>query len=311
MQPLAGLTILDLTRLLPGAVATQQLLLAGAKIIKIEEPGIGDYARTMPPLIDGVGAVFLYTNGGKSSLSLDLKTADGRQQFLSMCETAGVVVEGFRPGVMDRLGLGWDSLRKTNPKLIYASLTGYPPASEWAQMAGHDINYLALSGVLDLMGGLAGVQIADILGGSMQIVNKILLALLEMHRTGQGSRVEVNMLEGVDPLLILPRAMLAATGSTPRPGSSVLSGKYPCYGLYATRDGSLLALGALEEKFWVNLCRALDREDLIPMQFAPQGIATLSAIFGERSAAEWFELLKDRDCCVTPVLPVQPAPPLT
>ncbi|MBK5291312.1 MAG: CoA transferase [Acidobacteriia bacterium] len=308
---MSGITILDLTRLLPGAVATQQLLLAGAEVIKIEQPGQGDYARTMPPLIDGAGAVFLYTNGGKSSLTLDLKSAGGRVQFLRLCETADAVVEGFRPGVMDRLGLSWDRLRETNSRLIYASLTGYPAAGEWAMMAGHDINYLALSGVLDLLGGLAGVQIADILGGSMQMVNSILLALLERHRTGQGSRVEVNMLEGVDPLLILPRALLAATGSAPRPGTAVLSGKYPCYRLYTSRDGSLLALGALEEKFWMNLCRALGRDDLIPMQFTPEAIETLAAIFREKTAQEWFQLLKDRDCCLTPVLPVQPGPPLT
>ncbi|MGH9672219.1 MAG: CaiB/BaiF CoA transferase family protein, partial [Bryobacteraceae bacterium] len=202
-QTLDGIVILDLTRLLPGAVATQRLAAQGAEVIKIEEPGAGDYARRMPPLIDGVGAVFLRTNAGKKSVALNLKDPRGREALLRLAAIADVLVEGFRPGVMDRLGLGCETLHTRYPHLIYASLTGYGsdgPRSAWA---GHDVNYLATAGVLDLIGPaggppvIPGVQIADIAGGSLQLIIGILLALLDRQRTGHGCRVDVSMTDGL------------------------------------------------------------------------------------------------------------------
>src|SRR5258706_9117814 len=188
MTALDGITVLDLTRLLPGAVATQWLADFGAEVIKIEQPGIGDYARR-----NFVGAgdnpIFAATNRGKKSIELDLKNPRGKEAFLKLVGRADVVIEGFRPDVMDRLGLGWEVLREKNPKVIYVALTGYGRDGKYAALAGHDINYMALSGVLDLMGpkdgppALAGTQIADLAGGAMQALIGILFSLEARHRT--------------------------------------------------------------------------------------------------------------------------------
>jgi len=321
-RALDGIVVLDLTRLLPGAVATHRLAAQSAEVIKIEEPGAGDYARRMPPLIDGVGAVFLRTNAGKKSVALNLKDPRGREALLRLAAIADVLVEGFRPGVMDRLGLGCETLRARNPHLVYASLTGYGsdgPRSAWA---GHDVNYLATAGVLDLIGSaggppvIPGVQIADIAGGSLQLVIGILLALLDRRRTGQGCRVDVSMTDGLADMLEVPMSRLQATGLLPERGKDVLSGRYACYNVYRARDGRWLAVGALEARFWENLCRALGCEDLIADQFAEgrrrvELIERVAAIFAGRDALEWSALLEDRDCCVTPVQTIgeySPAP---
>src|SRR5580658_664492 len=193
---LDGIRILDLTRLLPGAVATQRLAESGAEVIKIEQPSIGDYAR------DSYAALFELTNRGKKSVEIDLKSQ--QQSFLTLVRTADVLIEGFRPGVMDRLGLGYENLREVNPRLIYVALTGYGPDT---LLAGHDVNYLAMSGVLDLIRAqdgtpvIPGVQIADLAGGAMQAMIGILLAVLERQRTGGGKRVDVSMTDGLEILL--------------------------------------------------------------------------------------------------------------
>jgi len=320
VKPLEGAVVVDLTRLLPGAVATSTLVEQGAEVIKIEEPGRGDYARSMPPLLDGMGAVFRLTNGGKKSLAINLKDPRGRDALIRLAARADVLVEGFRPGVMDRLGLGWDALRTHNARLIYATLTGYGSSGEHALRAGHDINYLAMAGVLDLIGRhqgppvIPGVQLADLAGGSLQLVNGILLALLERARTGVGRRVDVSMTDGLRALLHVPLSRWAATGRVPERGHDVLSGRYACYNLYQARDGRWLAVGALEPKFWRTLCRSLGCEDLIGDQFAEgprrlQVIARLTDIFGERDASEWFTLLGDQECCLTPVLRLDEAQP--
>jgi len=321
-MPLAGVTILDLTRLLPGAAATLKLAEHGAEVIKIEEPGRGDYGRSMRPLIDGVGAVFHQVNGGKKSVALNLKDPRGREALLRLAERADVLVDGFRPGVMDRLGLGWDTLRVRNPRLIYATLTGYGSEGERAQWAGHDINYIAMAGVLDLIGRkdgppvIPGVQLADLAGGTMQLVIGILLAILERAQTGAGRRVDVSMTDGVADLLPVPMARWAATGRPPERGHEVLSGRYACYNVYQAGDGRWLAVGALEPKFWEILCRRLGCEDLVAGQFAEdprriEVIARVSEIFATRPASEWFEILKGEDCCVTLVLRLDEAQQLT
>jgi alpha-methylacyl-CoA racemase len=286
---LEGIRILDLTRLLPGAVATKWLVENGAEVIKIEQPPIGDYAR------ESYLALFELTNQGKKSVAIDLKTS--KDSFLKLVRTVDVLIEGFRPGVMDRLGLGYDVLRELNPRLIYVSLTGYGPHD---LRAGHDVNYLAMSGVLDLNRAadgtpvIPGVQIADLAGGSMQAVIGILLAIEERYRTGVGQRVDVSMTDGLDVLLPIARAG----------GSDLLSGKYACYHVYAAAGNSFVAVGALEGKFWANLCRELGCEQLIELQFvAEQGpvISVLEGIFKTASAEEWFLRVGDKDCCVTPV----------
>ena len=311
MRPLDGLVVLDLTRLLPGAAATMQLASFGAEVIKIEEPGAGDYARSIPPRLDGEGAVFRVVNRGKKSVVLDLKSETGRGAFLKMAATADVVVESFRPGTMGRLGLSYAALRERNARLIYVSITGYGQDGPWAGLAGHDVNYLALGGALDLIGArggppeIPGVQIAD-LAGAMQAVTGVLLALAARAQTGRGQAVDVSMMDSVAWMLPVALGVHAATGELPGRGDGVLAGRYACYHLYEAADGRWLAVGALEPKFWQTLCRALECEQLIADQFAEdprreQVIAELARIFRTRSAAEWFARLGPVDACVTPV----------
>lgn len=297
MSVLQGIRVLDLTRLLPGAVATQQLAGWGAEVIKIEEPRAGDYAREMNP------AVFSRTNSGKKSVSIDLKHPRGRAIFLALAREADVLVEGNRPGVMARLGLGYQEVRATNARLIYVSLTGYGQHGPYAQLAGHDVNYMALGGVLALsLPVIPGVQIADLVGGSMQAVNGILLALLARNQTGEGRHVDVSMYAGVTSLLTIPLAAWRSTGREPTPGNEVLSGRYACYSLYPAADARWLAVGALEPKFWAVLCRRLGCEDLIARQFdEPQDTVKerIASIFRTKPAGVWFQELCDTDCCVT------------
>ena len=310
MRPLDGIVVLDLTRLLPGAVTTTLLSQFGAEIIKTEEPGRGDYAREMPPLINGEGAYFVLTNYGKKSIAINLKDPRGRESFLKLMERADVLVEGFRPSVMQRLGLDFEILRKRNERLIYAAITGYGQHGPYAQRAGHDINYLSLSGVLGLNATngdapvIPGVQIADLAGGAMQAVIGILLALTARQKLGQGQMIDVAMLDGAIMLQTVPLAHHLATGREPEPGGELLTGRYACYNIYKTKDERWLSVGALEPKFWATLCRALDCEALIPHQFAEQQsemIATLAKIFVNKDAAEWFALLGPTETCVTPV----------
>ena len=312
MRPLDGLVVLDLTRLLPGAAATMQLANFGAEVVKIEEPGRGDYGRWIPPYLDGEGAVFHMVNRGKKSVALDLKSDSGREAFLKLVRTADVVVEGFRPGTMQRLGLSYETLRAANERLIYVSITGYGQEGPWAAMAGHDINYLALGGALDLNGAcggppvVPGIQIADLAGGAMQAVTGVLLALAARAKTGRGQAVDVSMVDGVACLLPMALGFHAATGQLPVRGDSVLAGRYACYRVYEAADGRWLAVGALEPKFWQALCRALECEQFIAEQFAEsprreQVVAELARIFRTRTAEEWFERLRPADACVTPV----------
>lgn len=291
-RALEGVRVLDLTRLLPGAVATLWLTDEGAEVVKIEQPGTGDYARA------SYTALFEMTNRGKKSVEIDLKQS--RESFLKLVATTDVLIEGFRPGVMDRLGLGYETLRAEYPRLIYVALTGYGPDSE---LAGHDVNYLAMSGVLDLnrdergVPVIPGVQIADLAGGSMQAVIGILMALQERHRTGIGQRVDVSMTDGLDVLLPVARS-----------GGPVelLSGKYACYHVYAAAEKSFVAVGALEPKFWVNLCRELKCDELMERQFDTGAIGELQKIFLRETAEEWFKRIGEKDCCVTPVRKAAP-----
>ena len=302
---LDGIRVLDLTRLLPGGLATQWLADFGAEVIKVEQPGVGDYAR------GSHSGVFESINRGKKSVEIDLKDPAGMAAFRRLAAHADIVIEGFRPDVMDRLGVGFEDLRAENPRLIYCALTGYGPEGEYAALAGHDINYLALSGVLDLLGSknappvLAGIQIADIAGGSMQAVIGILLALEARHRTGCGQRVDVSMFAGSAALMTVPLAGLKS-GQPSERGDDRLSGRYACYQIYAAAEGSYVAVGALEPKFWRNLCRELGREDLIDDQYAAEPRqseikAALATKFAEAAAEEWFVRIGRKDCCVTPV----------
>ena len=299
VKPLNGIRVLDLTRLLPGAVATQQLLEWGAEVIKIEQPGLGDYGRTMN------SAVFARTNGGKKSVSVDLKHPRGREVMLTLVTDADILVEGFRPGVMARLGLSYSDLCARNERLIYVSVTGYGQSGPYAGLAGHDVNYIALGGLLSMnLPIIPGVQIADLVGGSLQAVIETLLALEARRQTGKGQHVDVSMYAGVKSLLTVPLALYFETGREARAGGEPLSGAYACYNIYSTKDGRWLAVGALEPKFWIELCRQLHCEEFIPLQFASDEIqavmkSRLSEILLRETAAAWVEKLRDFDCCVT------------
>lgn len=310
--------MLDLTRLLPGAAATMLLANFGAEVIKIEEPGRGDYARSMPPFLNGEGAAFHLVNRGKKSVALDLKNPAQREAFRRLAGRADVLIEGFRPGVMKRLGLDYDALRVHSERLIYVALTGYGQSGAYARMAGHDINYLALAGVLDIIGAkdgpptIPGVQIADLAGGAMQAVIGILLAVVARSKNGKGQMVDVGMIEGAKWLLPVPLARYAATGETPKRGDEPLSGHCACYNVYETGDGRWVAVGALEPKFWAEVCRGLNCEQFIPDQFAEGArqaeiVAEVARRFKGRTAQEWFDFFKNRDACVTPVLTVAEA----
>jgi len=257
------------------------------------------------------------TNRGKKSLTIDLKDPAGRESFLKLADRADVLIEGFRPGVMERLGAGYETLRERNPRLIYAALTGYGGSGKFADLAGHDINYLALSGVLDLMGerdrppSLPGIQIADLAGGSMQAVIGILLALQARVHTGKGQRVDVSMFAGSAAMMLVPLAALA-DGHVPERGNEMLCGRYACYHVYAAAGGSNVAVGALEAKFWENLCHQLGCPDLIADQFAPEPRQSelkraLAERFLSATAEQWFEKIGSKDCCVTPVRNVKDA----
>jgi crotonobetainyl-CoA:carnitine CoA-transferase CaiB-like acyl-CoA transferase len=308
LNPLDGIVVLDLTRLLPGAVATQLLGDFGAEIIKIEQPPKGDPGRVFPPLTRGQSALFALTNKGKKSVSINLKDERGKAVFLRLAERADVLVESFRPGVMPRLGLGYNELARANPGLIYAAITGYGQSGAHAFLPGHDINYLGFSGLLDLTRGIDGapqippVPIADLVGGSMPAVMGILLAIVSRLQTGRGQIVDASMVDGMMPLLTVRVAAMQAQETSPT--ADAIHGAYACYNIYKARNNTWLAVGALEPHFWSGLCAALQCQEFIEDQFAAverqkEVMAKLSAIFLEKEAEEWFALLGH--VCVSPI----------
>lgn len=308
MRPLNGIKVLDLTRLLPGAVATMMLGDFGAEVLKIEEPGLGDPARHSRAGINRPGAYFLVTNRNKRSLTLNLKTEAGRAIFLKLVAQADIVVEGFRPGVMERLGLSYATLKEHNPRLVYCALTGYGQTGPYRQKPGHDANYLSTAGVLGVIGPkdgapvIPGVQLADLAGGSLHSVIGILLALQARAQTGVGQFVDVSMTDAVMSLLYVPFASYLANEVQPPRGNDGLSGKYACYHLYETQDERYLSLGALEPKFWQAACQVLGREEFIGKQFSSAAqahmIEMLQADFKTRTAAEWLTAFEAVDTCI-------------
>ena len=310
--PLAGLRVLDLTRLLPGPVCTLYLADLGADVVKIEDTTAGDYARNLGTTPGTVSPIFRAVNRNKRSLALDLKDARGREAFLRLAGHADVVVEGFRPGVVAGLGVGYDAVARINPRIVYASITGYGQDGPRARLAGHDINYLGYAGVLDQTGArdgapaLCNVQIADLLGGAASTAVAILAALLGAQRTGRGRYVDVSMTDASLAHNLFSLHALERWGHVVPRGSDLLTGGVPCYGVYPTQDGRWLAVGALEEKFWKALCGAIERPDLAAVQFAlgEEGAhvrGELERVFGAQTLAYWTEKFAVVDCCVTPV----------
>lgn len=307
---LKGIRIIDLSRLLPGPYASMLLGDLGAEIIKVEEPGQGDYMRHFLPQIDGTSVFFLAVNRNKKSITLNLKKERGKKILLALIQQADVLLESFRPGVMDGLGLGYESLKEINPGLVYCSLTGYGQDGPYRDRAGHDINYLATSGVLGITGVrggqpvIPGVQIADLTGGMFAVIG-ILSALVQKQRSGKGTYLDVAMTDGLFSVMSIHLASFMA-GVPAERGGMMLSGGIVCYNVYQTRDGGYVALGALEKKFWVNFCHGLERPDLIPGHVSPavEGepvYEEVKKIFMSRTTEEWREFAGGVDCCLTVV----------
>lgn len=319
MQPLINTTVLDLTRLLPGGFCTMILADLGADVLKIEEPGRGDYLRAFPPLGNTQSALFTALNRGKRSMTLNLKAPEGRALLLELVRRADVLVEGFRPGVLARLGLDAATLHSANPRLIICAISGYGQHDPLRDRVGHDLNYLGYAGALPFFqprgGGppiVPGVQIADIGGGALTTVVGILAALLERERTGHGQVLDIAMTDGVLHWLALHAAELWATGSVAEGGRGPLSGGYACYSVYATADNRALTVAAVEPHFWANLCRMLDRAAFIPLQYAPwpeqeRMFADLDALFRSRTRDEWMQFFGDAEVCVGPALALDEA----
>jgi crotonobetainyl-CoA:carnitine CoA-transferase CaiB-like acyl-CoA transferase len=303
MSALAGLRVLDLSRLLPGGFCSLLLADFGADVIKVEDTGMGDYVRAD-------GAAFLALNRGKRSIRIDLKQPEGRDVFLRLARAADVVLESFRPGVMDRLGVGYERLREENPRLVYCAITGYGQDGPFAARAGHDMNYLARIGLLDLTGEPNGPpvqaagQIADLGGGSLMAAFGILAALRERERSGEGQLVDVSMTDGALSWLAMVAARVLAGGEVPARGRAELAGGLICYRPYRCADG-WVTLGALEPKFWRAWCEGVGRPELADRQFEPVGSEThrdVEAVFAARTRAEWEAFNDEHDCCVEPVL---------
>jgi crotonobetainyl-CoA:carnitine CoA-transferase CaiB-like acyl-CoA transferase len=309
MQPLSGLKVLDFSTLLPGPMATLMLAEAGAEVIKIEKPGGEDMRRFQPTLPGGASAPYTVLNRGKSVVEIDLKEEGAAQRLRPLIESADIVMEQFRPGVMDRLGLGYEAMRAINPRLIYCSISGYGQTGPRANEAGHDVNYIAASGLLSLSPGtpeaptLPPALIADIAGGAMPAVLNILLALRERDATGQGRRIDIAMAEGSFLFGWYAMAQGHAQGRYPGARENFLTGASPRYGLYATKDGRFLACGALEPKFWDGFCEVIGLPaELRKDHRDPEATrAAIVALVKARTAAEWERPLAAADCCVTVV----------
>lgn len=312
MRLLSGIRVLDLTRLLPGAYCTQMLADFGAEIIKVEQPGSGDYWRWSPPTVETQGTQFLALNRGKRSVTINLKSPEGKEAFFKLCETADIVLEGFRPGVMARLGLSNDALQARNPRLVICSMTGFGQEGPWAKVAAHDLNYLGMAGLLELTIGRTdapsptGIPLGDIGGGALMALVGILAALNHRTATGEGHVVDVSVLDG----LLSWSGFLASRWNAP--GQEDVAVPFdapfdrPFYTIYETSDGRHMITGAYEEKFWSTLCRVMGHPEWEDRQWATgaeeQEIRdAFTAEFRTKTQSEWIEIFSRHEACVTPV----------
>ncbi|MBA2793045.1 MAG: CoA transferase [Thermoleophilaceae bacterium] len=317
---LSGVKVLDLSRLLPGGFASLLLADFGADVLKVEDTGMGDYVRWAPPYHEGAeksaaSALFLSLNRGKRSIRVNLKHERGREVLLKLVKEYDVVLESFRPGVMDRLGVGYDRLREENPGLVYCAITGYGQDGPYRGRSGHDMNYLGLVGLLGLTGDADGPpvqaagQIADLGGGALMAAFGILAALRERDSSGQGQMVDISMADGALSWLAMVAARHFADGTVPKRGGLELAGAYVCYRPYPCKDG-WVTLGALEPKFWQAWCNGVGREDLMEHQFDGPESPTRSeveAIFERRTRDEWQSFASEHDCCLEPILELDEA----
>lgn len=310
--PLDGIRILDLSRLLPGPYATMLLADLGAEVIKIETPGLGDYMRIIPPFVkdpktgEEVGSAYLMVNRNKKSVALNFRNRRGKEIFLRLVRDADVIIETFRPGAAEKWGIGYSATRAINPRIIYCSLSGYGQTGPYKDRAGHDLNYIALAGLL-AANGIAGgppippgVQIAD-LSGAMLATISILAALVGREKAGIGQYLDVALFDGA---LSWAGTMIGGTyaaGKSIERGKMQLNGGMACYNVYETRDGKFITLGAIEPHFWAAFCKAVGREELNPRAQAFDAVPEVAAIFNTRTFDEWMALFKSVDACIEPV----------
>jgi crotonobetainyl-CoA:carnitine CoA-transferase CaiB-like acyl-CoA transferase len=307
---LEGITVLDFTRLLPGPFCTQLLCNLGADVIKIEDPKLGDYMRSVPPIVHDVSYPFLMVNRGKRSVAVDLKTPEGQEIVHKLARRADVVVEQFRPGVMARLGAAYDDLAMMNPKLVYCSFSGYGQTGPYKDLPGHDINFQALAGILSVTTGqddkrpaIPGVPIAD-MASAFNAALAILAALRTRDRIGRGEWIDVSILDTAVTLMVLGLARFLATGDEPVPGETLLTGVFPFYSLYETKDGRWLSVAAVEPKFWIRMCAVVGALELSERQFADgaervAAAQTLAARFRERTSEDWEALFAKEQLPIT------------
>jgi crotonobetainyl-CoA:carnitine CoA-transferase CaiB-like acyl-CoA transferase len=321
--PLSDIRVLDMTRLLPGGFCSLLLADFGAEVLKVEDTGGGDYVRWAPPYygtdehqeLGTRSALYLALNRGKRSIRIDLKSEPGREAFLRLAREYDVVLESFRPGVLDRLGVGYERLREVNSGIVYCAITGYGQTGPNTQRAGHDTNYLALNGLLGLTGSPDGApvqsagQLADIGGGALMAAFGVMAALHERRASGEGQLVDVSMTDGSLAWLALVAGRYLCDGVVPHRGDLELAGRIICYFPYEASDG-WVSCGALEAKFWQAFCRGVGREDLVEKQFERPGSAAwgeVAEIFQSRTREEWRAFNDEHDCCIEPVLDLDEA----
>jgi alpha-methylacyl-CoA racemase len=318
--PLSDVKVLDLTRLLPGGFCSLLLADLGADVLKVEDTGMGDYIRWAPPYygdedqqeLGTRSSLYLALNRGKRSVRLDLKSEAGREALLRLVERYDVVLDGFRPGVLNRLGVGYEQMRNANSSIVYCAITGYGQDGPYTQRAGHDMNYLGLVGLLGLTGSKdgppvqSGGQIADLGGGALMAAFGVLAALHGRRRSGEGQMVDVSMADGALSWLALVAGRYFCDAESPRRGEQQLAGGLLCYFPYEAADG-WVTCGALEPKFWAAFCGGVERPDLIEAQFEAPGSEAwgeVAEVFRSRSRDEWLAFNDEHDCCIEPVLDV-------
>ncbi len=312
MKPLDGIRVLDLSRLLPGPYCTMLLADLGAEIIKIETPGLGDYMRLIPPFIEDkvtgekIGAAYLMVNRNKKSVALNFRNVRGKEIFMRLIRDADVFIESFRPGQVDRWGIGYAALRAINPRLVYCSLSGYGQSGPYKDRAGHDLNYIALNGLLAANGAAGGppippaVQIADLSGGMLAAIS-ILAALISRDKAGAGQYLDVSLFDGA---LSWAGTMIGGAYAAGKPtvrGEMQLNGGMACYNVYETRDGQFITIGAIEPHFWSAFCKAIGRDDLNARQQEAAAVPDVAAVIRTRALDEWLALFQTMDACIEPV----------
>ena len=298
--PLKGVRVLDFSRLLPGPFATQLLADLGAEVIKVEDTGAGDYMRTVPPTVQGVSYAYLMVNRGKRSLAVDLQTQEGREILYKLVPSADVIVEQFRPGVMKKLGMDYPRLARMNRRVVYCSFSGYGQTGPSKDLAGHDITFLAHAGILGVTAArdgkpvIPGVPMAD-LASAYNAAFSILVALRTRDRTKKGEFIDVSIFDSAVSLMVLNFARFLATGEEPVAGEALLTGTFPFYNLYETRDGRWMAVAVVEPKFWQRMCEILGVPELSASQFSDERTKAhvMRAVidrFRTRTLAEWEPL---------------------